>query len=377
MTANLVAVAATVAITPVFPRMKIDLNLTYTETGLLTTSFFVGYAAGQIISGTLSDRLGPKRVITASLVLIGLSSLGLTTARTGAEAYVWRLVGGYGVSGIFVPGFRAVVEWFDQRERMVAAGTHTGGWNAGIVIGAPASLAVSQLFGWRFGLDILALITLMFVPVIWLGLKPRRETWRSRTTEWHASTLLKERAFWIISFTHFIRFGAITTLISWIPIFLTENRSFDIFSASLLISVMGMFAILANSFGGWVSDRMGPIPIMGYTFVGLVPSMIMFSIIQNQTATWVIIIVMSGLFYAPVGAFMTLLPTKFGVDHAGSIVGYQNTIAGSGAFLLPFILGYIKDTSGSFDVGWWTTAVLLALAAIMMLFLRERKHTLQ
>ena len=69
-----------------------------------------------------------------------------------------------------------------------------------------------------------------------------------------------------------------------------------------------------------------------------------------------------------------ILPRLYGVDVAGRISGVHNTFASLGALVLPFFLGYVRDVTESYWIGWVVLSGLLALGTIVTLFLRVSNH---
>ena len=78
--------------------IKTDLTLTYTESGALTSVYFVGYALGQIPWGTMADRIGSRRVMVASILGIAISTTLFGFAQDFWQAALVRLVSGRGSS---------------------------------------------------------------------------------------------------------------------------------------------------------------------------------------------------------------------------------------------------------------------------------------
>lgn len=69
----------------------------------------------------------------------------------------------------------------------------------------------------------------------------------------------------------------------------------------------------------------------------------------------------------------TIIPRLFGTNSAGSISGINNTFASFGAFALPLLLGYIRDYTRSYQMGWITLAALSVTSSILMYFVKTPK----
>ena len=65
-----------------------------------------------------------------------------------------------------------------------------------------------------------------------------------------------------------------------------------------------------------------------------------------------------------------LIPRLYGVERAGRVSGVQNAFASIGALVLPFLIGYIRDTTASYWAGWIALSLILGAVSVSALFLR-------
>ena len=69
--------------TMVLPSMKEELQLSYTQMGLIGTGNILGYLTFVLIAGILAGKYGSKRVIIASLGIVSLAMIGTGLSRWG------------------------------------------------------------------------------------------------------------------------------------------------------------------------------------------------------------------------------------------------------------------------------------------------------
>ncbi|MEM2107039.1 MAG: MFS transporter, partial [Candidatus Bathyarchaeia archaeon] len=60
---------------PLIPMMRVALNLTYSESGMLMSGFWIGYVMMQLPAGLVSDKIGVRRIYTVSLPVTGITCL--------------------------------------------------------------------------------------------------------------------------------------------------------------------------------------------------------------------------------------------------------------------------------------------------------------
>ncbi len=94
-----------------------DTGLGTADLGLLTSVYFLVFAAAQIPVGILLDRFGPRRVQSA-LLLLAAAGAGLFAVSTGfISLLIARAMIGLGVAAALMAGLKAMVLWF-PRERV-------------------------------------------------------------------------------------------------------------------------------------------------------------------------------------------------------------------------------------------------------------------
>jgi len=93
---------------PAIPSIAKELGVTHERAQLSFSAFFIGYAAGQFLSGPLTDRFGRKRPLVLALVAYAIASLGCALASNLEVLLVFRALAGLtGAAAVVVP--RAVV----------------------------------------------------------------------------------------------------------------------------------------------------------------------------------------------------------------------------------------------------------------------------
>ncbi len=136
-----------------------ELGLTAADLGLLTSVYFMIFAAVQLPFGVLLDRCGPRLIQSALLVVAGIGSLVFALADGVFTLMLGRTLIGLGVAVALMAGLKAIVLWFPP-ERIALA----NGWF--VMLGAlgaltatgPAELAIRAI-GWRGLFAVLAALS--------------------------------------------------------------------------------------------------------------------------------------------------------------------------------------------------------------------------
>lgn len=136
-----------------------ELGLGAGDLGLLTSVYFLTFAAAQIPIGILLDRYGPRRIQSALMVVAALGSALFAASENFSMLLLGRALIGLGVAAALTAGMQALVLWF-PRERVPllnglmvmlgALGAVTATW--------PAELLLAWI-GWRELFGLLAALT--------------------------------------------------------------------------------------------------------------------------------------------------------------------------------------------------------------------------
>ncbi|MFM9883310.1 MAG: MFS transporter [Burkholderiales bacterium] len=181
--------------------LAIELHLTPSDLGLLTSAYFLAFAIMQIPVGVFLDRYGPRRVVVSLLAIATAGAILFASADDMVSLTIARAIIGIGVSACLMGAFKAFALWFPL-DRLASL----NGWViAAGGLGALASTVpieiVSQHFGWRpmfLGLaaTALAIAIWVFIAVPGHSAPTARESWAQQITA--VGTILSTRMFWQI-----------------------------------------------------------------------------------------------------------------------------------------------------------------------------------
>lgn len=128
-------------------------HLTASDIGLIISAFQIGYVLVVVFTSWLADRIGPKKVITASTLLAGLFSMTFALfADNLASILILRILSGAASGAIYVPGLALLSQWFSPHERARALSSYTGALIAAYAGGYLIASPIAAVFGWRLGI---------------------------------------------------------------------------------------------------------------------------------------------------------------------------------------------------------------------------------
>jgi nitrate/nitrite transporter NarK len=349
--------------------IKADLALTYTESGALTSVYFVGYALGQIPWGTMADRIGSRRVMVASILGIAISTTIFGFAQGFWQAALARLVSGLLGAGVFVPGVRLISDWFPPEERGTALGILSIGGSVGLISSSTLSPYIATIIGWRGTIIGIGLLGLASTVVMWVTLKDNHEE-EGTGGEGDLSDVLTDKSFWALGAIQMARLGANYVFIAWLPLLLQEEFGMTLVAAGAAFSLFNIAGMASNPLGGVFSDRLGERIVLLVSFAALAVTSFAFTLVKGGLPIYVILLVIGWFINFVRSPSFALIPRLYGVERAGRVSGIQNAFASIGALILPFLIGYIRDTTDSYWAGWIALALVLGAVAVSAIFLR-------
>ncbi|MCM8594686.1 MFS transporter [Accumulibacter sp.] len=148
------------------PVLASELQLGAGDLGLLTSAYFLSFAAAQLPLGMLLDRFGARRVESALLLVAAAGAALFSVGKGIVDLAIARALIGLGVSACLMAAFKAFSLWFPlERQASLTGWIMTSGGLGALAATAPLEAAV-ELFGWR---DIfVALAALTLAVAVWL-----------------------------------------------------------------------------------------------------------------------------------------------------------------------------------------------------------------
>ncbi len=131
------------------PRMSKEFGLSKIQMGFVFSVFAWAYAAAQIPAGWLSDKFGPRKVLTLVVLFWSVMTMATAHAWGFVSLLVIRFIFGLGEAASWPAGTQAMQFWYPKSERGLANGvTHSCGQFAASLVPLVA-VALMTRWGWR------------------------------------------------------------------------------------------------------------------------------------------------------------------------------------------------------------------------------------
>ncbi len=353
------------AVGPLLPLIRADLELPAGVAGLLTTIPVLCMGIFAPIGPQIAARLGPRTALAACLAVIA----GAGLVRALAPGFPPILLATF-VIGVAI-GVSGAIPAIVVSQRLSHAAVHgTSAYAAGIVAGSTGAAAVAvplALNGdWRTSLALIS-AALVLPLVAWLvllrpdpsaralGARAVRLPWRSGTG-------------WLLVALFGIQSILYYGIVSWLPNALVE-RGWSPASTGTLIAIFNGIGLLTTIGVPWAASRLGSRRAqLGAVAAGALTGILGVVLAPDLSFGWIVIL---GLSLGAVFPLLLTLPVDVSANpgEAGSIAalmllgGY--VLASTG----PVVLGVVRDVTGNFSASMWllvgVALVLLAMTRLL------------
>jgi len=383
--------------TIILPAMKDGLSFNYTQLGLLGTGNFIGYLTMAIVGGFLAARFGTRIIITAGLVLMGITMILTGLAKSFEFAFVMRLLTGLGNGAAFVPAMALGSAWFTMKKRGFATGIVSAGIGAGTLISGltvPPILSAFGAHGWRFSWYILGGAVLLISGVVFQFVRSNPQekglgqvgSVKSDETHSDSSATKNVSALkWTLTIKSIIKMGSVWYLGGVYFFFGLSYIIYMVFFAAYLVKEIGLsqewagglwalvggLSIFCGVIWGKISDLLGRSrgAALAYLVLGL--SYIVYAVIKVPIGFYLSAILF-GLTAWSIPTIMAAAAGDFvGPRLAPAGLGFITLFFGIGQALGPALGGYLADVSGSFTLPFLIAGVISLIGMVLSFYLKK------
>ena len=355
------------------PLIREDLNMSFSQGGLLSAALTLTYALGQVPAGYLSDRFGPKRLFFIGVLGTTSLSLSFGLIQTFQGAIVNQTISGAFRALIFVPGLTLISSWFPPQRRATAMGLYAVGTFCGNILLSLVGPLLASNFGWRFAF---ILFSILGIGVAFLYLAFGREKPgngpRQRVGVLDAFQLFRYRIMWVCGAIQFVRLGVVTGINFWLPSLLVADRGLTLQAAGLVTAMAATFTALSNTLGGYVSDRLkNPPLVIGGSLAVLAFTSALLVLIEPIPVLLVVVAINAIFLQFYFGPLFFVPVEVLGQRTAGMSTGFSNLFANAGSLIFAYSLGVVRDKEGTFTLGFLGISTA-CIVGVMLTFVLAR-----
>jgi ACS family tartrate transporter-like MFS transporter len=370
-------------------QMNKAIGLSAAQFGWGAGMMFFSYCILEVPSNIAMYHFGARRWLARIMITWGLAAAATAFAVGPVSFYVIRFLLGVFEAGFFPGVIWYISIWFPPQHRTRVLALFMAATPISSLVGGPISAGLLQMDGflglagwqWMFLVEGLPAVVLGVVCLVMLADTPDRANWlpaperealvadlASETHERPKKDLLSAlkdiRILVLTGITFAFTIGSYGVGI-WLPLIL-KSHDLTTMQIGWVSSIPYLFATVGMLFWARIVDRTGAkiynliaALILGAAglglsvlFTSLVPALICLTLALVGTIS------ARTVFYTIPQSFLT------GAAAAGGLA-FINSVGAFGGFVGPYLVGFLKDATGSFNAGMLGMAAILLLATVL------------
>lgn len=366
-----------------------ELGISSVEMGYLFSAFSWAYVIFLIPSGWLTDRIGSKRSMMLAVVI-----WSCFTVMMGMVHFIGMVVPlllglrfllGAAESPVGPASGRVIAAWFPSSERGIAGAIFNSAQYLSLAVFTPIMGWLCFTFGWEYVFIIMGAIGLVIGAVWWKlyylpvdhpkinkeeleyirageglvdleSLKSKAASTGKSMKLGEIGQLFRSRMLVGIFLAQYCITSITWFFMTWFPIYLVKERGFDILQAGFIAAIPALCGLVGGVSSGFISDKIlkktGSLSIARKTpiTIGLLLSSSIILCNYANSTTLVVVLMSLAFFGKGFGSMgWTVVADSAPKELIGTTGGVFNAFGNTAGIVTPVVIGYILQTTGSFD----------------------------
>ncbi len=366
---------------PLYPAIRENFGMTYSQYGLFTGMYGLGALLLSVPGGMLAKRFGERNVLAAGLLVVILGLVLLSLAWNTLTAFAGHTIWLIGYRPAFVCVMTAIAITAPESVRSRSMATIGAVSALGFVIGGPVGSHIGVNYGWRSGIQSFAVIAFIGAVVFYFfyrtkakpdAIPGRPEPEKTVTPSGAAKTksVFRNPILWAIALLEGMVGVGFYNATHYVPMEGKEVFHLAATDTAFILSIGFIAAIFGNMLLGWLMDRYDKWNVMALMMVILIPAalaMTVDNLLIYRISTAVVVAV--GL--AASQQSYALASWLASGREMGNVMGAVAFGTGIFGYIGPQTLGFLRDWTGGFNAGWCFIAGVAVLSLIIILFIKS------
>ncbi len=354
--------------------MRTSLEFNYIQMGFLSGGILLGYLLFSFIGGALATKFGPRKVVIISLLCSSFSMFFISQLSGFVPLLFFAFVMGASAAGTHISMTTLPMAWFEKERLGRALGIVTGGTGLGIIVtGLLLPFLLSSLGGeaWRHCWILLSMVTLAVGFLGWILLKERPTPTKIPVAVPEKETFLlpvKRDGFTLKTlFIHYFIFGFAYNIYStYFVAFLVDEIRLPEKLAGLIWSLFGWTCLASGLAWGSLSDHLGRKKALLWNN-GVISLAVLIPLLFHHPLLLGTSTFLFGFTFLGTITIIAACVGDLTVEKKASIYGLITLVHGIGQFLGTTSGGYLKDTTGTFQMTLLSSLVGFILCCVLIL----------
>ncbi|MCG8570750.1 MAG: MFS transporter [Spirochaetes bacterium] len=323
-----------------------DLQLTYTDSGIIFFAIYLGFTFANLIGGFLCTHFGNKKVILSGVLFILTGILTYSQVSQLILLFLGMLIIGTGFGLIEVSGNSLIVELYQSRKKegkyiLLLNFSHSLG---AMIAPYLTGLWLTNQVHWRQIYQVMA-IPLIFLLLVFLFYSEKKlqkkEHHHLDFKETLKIAISSRMVLFYIMITGYV--GLEIGIASWLVEYLNSIKSLSLILSSTYLSIFFGAIMLGRLAGSFVIDHFNHFKMLLIATIGLILFIIIGTLGENQLA---IFLPLTGVFMSIIFPTICTAVSALSAKHVQIRLGFLLTFAGVGGMIGPYLLGIAGDFLG-------------------------------
>ena len=349
------------------------------ERGALSAAFSICTFLGglfAIVTGKLTDKYGPRLLVTITGILIGIIMLCMSRITALWQVYIiWGVLGAVAMSCCVVPISSTIPRWFTSR-RGLAISLGIIGMALGGAIWPVLAQWLIDSFEWRQAFVVMAIAgsSGIIIPAQFLKQSPMQTKLPEKGGEVETkieglplNEAVKTSKFWIFGVILLLHnFYIMLIIVHMVPYAI--DIGIPSITAATALSVFVAVSLVAQLAAAFVVDKVGGIRVLFFSLIAAMISLLLLPFAVN-TGLVFLFAVMLGITGA-MNTLQTIVTVEmFGTKYIGAVLGVVLFFGTVGGALGPIFAGFVYDNAASYIPAFITCSCMGVTVFILSLIL--------
>lgn len=354
---------------PLLPLIRSNFSLNYTQSGLLLSAFTVSYGLGHLPAGWLSDRIG-----AVVMIFIGIAGVAVAGVLFGLAPTFPLLVATNALMGLSGSGYHPAASLLISRvakpeQRGSALGVHVIGGSASYFLAPLLAGGIAVALGWRGTYIALSIPTLLLgLALVFLLQRATVKRGISKAKKQTGEGQKRSSRFWI----WLSSFLALSTLsgaligstIGFIPLLLVDSFGIREETAAGLQAIIFSGGFWAAPLAGYISDRVGKLPMLFAACAIVVPTIFFLPRISMGAGLYILFILIGLFVFIRMPVSESFLFSHAPVKQRSTLLGVYFLGSSLGGGVLTPVIGWLSDRHG-FRYSFAVVAISILIVTVV------------
>jgi MFS family permease len=364
---------------PMLPYIRDEFKLNYQQSASVPMVYSLSSGFGQLLAGWLADRIGRRILITIGIVGVAAVGILIGLSQTFTMLLVFFVLMGLAGGGYHPSASPLIASAVDPKIRGRALGFHLIGGSASYFLMPIVAAAIAGAWGWRTPFISLAIPSAIVGIVIFIALGRRPElknTHKANAIQQDEIPPPKSKKPLIAFLTFSVIGGGIgMSAMHMLPLYMVDTFHISRERAASLLAIIASAGLYMGPIGGWLSDRVGRVPIIltcGFLsgiFILLLTILPYGPSFLSQMPLYALLFLMGINNYLRMPVSESYLIGQTSAKRRSTIFGVYNFSMRETGAVFAYGLGWLADTVGFNSTFTIVGSVSLVLTVILSLFL--------